>query len=334
MAKQHIISIQTEQDFINLMERIDDAEYILNSKIEAKNLSVHLKIEGTNFNSSLTGSIISALAEYQQNIYRIYKNEKYGKSSGRHLSDEEKRALEIKVAIHPGCTDAVIDFVKDIIPEVLNNMTGTETVIAIGVIMFAFAIKGIGVQLIQSIFKTKRNDVNAKLEVEKKEIEARLEEKKINVAKEKDIVYLNSINSFISGSMETMRSFSKNLKIANPEKLTINETEVTQEDLDRVSSDMVIHKEKVDEPKESVVSGAFKVLDINYEKELTTMKAEHIETKKIYENISLNDDWMTPENMAILKNAQYREPVIFKIIIKKQGRKYLSTIDVNSIKIE
>ena len=79
----------------------DDEEYIKTTAVTAKQVSVSFKIQGDNFESSLTGSLITALAEYQEKVYRIYKIQKYGQNSTKSLTPEEKRALEIKVYIKP-----------------------------------------------------------------------------------------------------------------------------------------------------------------------------------------------------------------------------------------
>lgn len=111
------IKISTEKEFIEFLNNIDNEDFLRNSILKADRLSVSMKIEGENFDSSLTGSLIKALADYQNKIYHIYRTQKYGLSSNKQLTDEELRALEIKVEIKPGCTEAVIGFVKESTPK-------------------------------------------------------------------------------------------------------------------------------------------------------------------------------------------------------------------------
>lgn len=319
------ISISSEKDFISFLSKIDDEKYLMNSVIKARRLSVSMKIEGENFNSSLTGSLITALADYQNRIYHIYKTQKYGISSRKRLSDDELRALEIKVDIKQGCTEVVVGFVKDIVPEVVEQMTGREisgTIIAItGIVVGAWALKGIVVPAISEAFKTKRKDIESKLEIAKTE---------------KEKTFLTAMQSITHDAIEGMRSVATGIAVARPEKISVDNKNLTSDEAENISIEM---KEPIKEiqpdglPDVYSVEGEFKVLDINYEKSVTLMKAEHLKTKTVYDGISLMDGWLTEENFEVLKNAQERDPVWFRIILTRDGRskRFLKAIDVNSI---
>ncbi len=319
------IKISNEEEFINFLNNIDNEEYLTSAVLKADRLSVSMKIEGDKFNSSLTGSLIKALADYQDKVYHVYRTQKYGPSSNKQLTDEELRALEIKVEIKPGCTEAVIGFVKDIIPEVVNNMTGQElskTIIAVtGIVAGAWAIKGIVAPAIANAFKTKRKELDTKIELAKTE---------------KDKEYLTSIQSITHDAIEGMRSFANGLAVTAPEKIAIDNKPITTGDAENIADEM---KKPRKQPKSDglpdyyTVQGEFKVLNINYEKTVTLMKAEHIESKTVYDNISLMDGWLTEESFKILKDAQERDPVWFRIILSRDGRSknFLKNIDVNSI---
>lgn len=323
MSKE--IRITNEEEFLNFFDRIDDEEYMKEALFEADNLSVFMKFEGENYNSSLTGTMIQALADYQERIYHIYRTQKYGPNSNKKLSDEEKRALEIKVDIKPGCTEAIVSFVRDIIPEVVNKMNSQDisnTIITVaGIIIVVWAVKGVGVTLIKEAFKTKREDIKNKLEQAKSE---------------KEKAFLESIQSITNNAIEGMRSVASGITVASPERVTIGTNEITTGEAQILLEDMKKPRAKPvkDEfPDMYSVDGEFKVLNINYEKDVTIMRALHIESNTIYDNISLMDGWLTPENMNILKNAQERDPVKFRILLTRDGKSknFLKAIDVNSI---
>lgn len=319
---QKEIKISTDEEFVAFINSIDNEKFLEDSIISASKLSVSFKIEGDRFNSSLTGTFITALAAYQEKIYHIYKTQKYGEASHRQLTDEEKRALEIKVVIKPGCTEAVIEFVKDIIPEVVSRMDGaqiTKASIAVaGIVAGAWAIKGIAVPAIKEAFKTKRAEIDSKVEIAKDE---------------KEKAYLESIASITHDAIEGMRSVASGIATAAPEKISVDGQQLDNTKMALLSDDMVKKVEKTVDNKPDVynVSGMFQVLEINYEKDNTTMKAKNVESGTIYEDINLLDGWMSKENMTILENAQLREPVFFRIICEKAGRKYKNSIDVHSI---
>lgn len=319
------IRITNEEEFLNFFDRIDDEEYMKEALLEADNLSVFMKFEGENYNSSLTGTMIQALADYQERIYHIYRTQKYGPNSNKKLSDEEKRALEIKVDIKPGCTEAIVSFVRDIIPEVVNKMNSQDisnTIITVaGIIIVVWAVKGVGVTLIKEAFKTKREDIKNKLEQAKSE---------------KEKAFLESIQSITNNAIEGMRSVASGITVASPERVTIGTNEITTGEAQNLLEDMKKPRAKPvkDEfPDMYSVDGEFKVLNINYEKDVTMMKALHIESNTVYDNISLMDGWLTEESMNILKNAQERDPVKFRILLTRDGKSknFLKAIDVNSI---
>jgi len=205
------ISVSTEEEFLQFLSNIDDYDYISKTLANAKGITVSFKIEGENFHSSITGSMITALAEYQKRIYHIYKVQRYGIKSTKSLSDDELRSLEIKVDIKPGCTEAVITFVKDIIPEVMKKMSGQEivtvTIVVAGIVAGAWAIKGIASQFIKERFKTKRSEIDSKIEIAKTE-------------KEKE--FLLSMRSVTHDAIEGMRSVATGLRIANPESISVD----------------------------------------------------------------------------------------------------------------
>lgn len=319
------IKISNEEDFVNFFNKIDDEEYMKNVVFKADDLSVSMKFEGENYNSSLTGSMIQALADYQERIYHIYKTQKYGANSSKKLTDDEKRALEIKVDIKPGCTEAVISFVRNIIPEVTNNMNSEDIAQTIktvaGIVAVVWGVKGLGVPLIKEAFKTKREKIKEKLEQSKSDNEK---------------AYLESIQSITHDAIEGMRSVATGISVAAPDKVTVGINDITAEEAQSVSDDMKKPRAKPEKdglPDMYSVEGEFKVLNINYEKTVTMMKALHIESNKVYDNISLMDGWLTEESLNILKDAQERDPVRFRILLTRDGRSknFFKAIDVHSI---
>jgi len=87
------------------------------------------------------------------------------------------------------------------------------------------------------------------------------------------------------------------------------------------------------EPDLFMVENDFLVLRISYQQSVTSMTAKDITTGKIYEDINLLDGWLTEETMDLLKNAESRDPVHFRMMVQKGARnKRIYTIDVNSIR--
>lgn len=204
-------------------------------------------------------------------------------------------------------------------------MTGQElskTIIAVtGIVAGAWALKGIVAPAITNAFKIKRKEIDAKIEIAKTE---------------KEREYLTSIQSITHDAIEGMRSVASGLAVTAPEKISIDDKSLTTDEAENIAAEMKKPRKEAKSdglPDMYSVEGEFKVLNINYEKAVTLMKAEHVESKVIYDNISLMDGWLTEESLNILKDAQERDPVWFRILLNRDGKskRFLSAIDVNSI---
>lgn len=202
-------------------------------------------------------------------------------------------------------------------------MTGEEisktTIIVAGIVAGAWAVKGIVSPLIKQAFKTKRAEVQAKVEISKTE-------------KEKE--FYESIKSVTHDAIEGMRSVATGFKIANPSQLSVDGKNVTQDQIATTPEEMAAPKLKeIDNtPDVYSIESDFKVLKINYEHAVTMMTAKDIKTDEVYDNISLMDGWLKEENMNFLKGAESRDPVHFRILVQKAGKnKKIYSIDINSI---
>lgn len=324
MAEKTEIKVETEEQFLAFLDRIDDKSFMELTDISSTRFEVCYKIEGATFDSSLPGSLILGLATYQEKIYKTYRLQKYGKHFPRPLSEEEKKELEIKVTVKPGCTEAVVTFARDMFLEAMKNMTGQElstTIISVAsVFIGAWAIKGIAAPIIQEKFKTKRAEIEAKKEQSKDE---------------KEIKFLEKMETVTNNAIESMCSLAQGIVSSGPTSVTVDDKKIDIEEIAQIPERL--RKEKPVSTKEDLpdiysVEGSFKVLEINYEQDTTQMRALHIDSNTCYNEISLQDGWMTQKNMAILENAQARDPVFFRILAQRSGRKYKHAIDVNSIK--
>jgi len=320
MASKDIVAVKTEKEFLQFLDNIDDLEYLENNKFNFKDISISIKLEGDNFDSSLTGNIITGLAEYQKRIHHIYRTSKYGLKSKKRLTPEEEKLLEIKVIIKPGCTDVVVALINKL-PEVFSNMTGDQQLFAVigaaGIVAGAWVIKGIASSYIIEKFKTKRKDISAK---------------KAAAKDEKDKKMFEVLESVAKDILEGMSSFCEGISSTKVDKVSIEGKEVPLSRIASIPSEVKPQKPHVDkEERFYTVEGFFRVLELNYEKDTTRMKAEYIKTSEVYENISLQNDWLTAKSMKALKNAEQREPLYFKLIVNEKAGKKSMGIDVNSI---
>ena len=166
---ENVVQIKTQEEFINFLEKIDNFEFITKNEFDFKVPDVAIKLEGDNFKSSLTGSIIAGLNKYQEAIYKGYRQTKYGVHSRRKLSTEEVAGLEIKVTISEGSTDMILSFIKELTE--LPNMTEGGIIAIAGIAAGAWLLKNIAVSAVKGAFKTAQKNIQAKMDASKDDTE-------------------------------------------------------------------------------------------------------------------------------------------------------------------
>lgn len=76
--------------------------------------AIKVKLNGDEFNSSLTPRIMDAFIQLQRDIYRTYAQVYLGKGTSAALTKDEKAALDFFVQVGPGSTDLTAIFAKAI----------------------------------------------------------------------------------------------------------------------------------------------------------------------------------------------------------------------------
>ena len=312
---ENVVQIKTQEEFINFLEKIDNFEFITKNEFDFKVPDVAIKLEGDNFKSSLTGSIIAGLNKYQEAIYKGYRQTKYGVHSRRKLSTEEVAGLEIKVTISEGSTDMILSFIKELTE--LPNMTEGGIIAIAGIAAGAWLLKNIAVSAVKGAFKTAQKNIQAKMDASKDDTERTYYEQT-----------QRSLQIALSGAADICRELTK----AQTDKIKIDNKEVSVQTLESFVNDAAVPDTENKVEKQYFVSGLFKVLNLNYEEPVTRMNALHVESVKIYNNISLQNDWIKEADYKTVKEAENREPIYFKILVHEKGKMQSCAIDVGSIK--
>ena len=102
-------------------------------------LSIYLK--GDKFEQSITPTVMRGLLDFQKGVYQSYASAKYSSPTKR-LTEEEKRALEIRVDVNPGSSDYGINFQEialNFVQQLGGKMDQTHlliTVVSVAVLFF------------------------------------------------------------------------------------------------------------------------------------------------------------------------------------------------------
>lgn len=132
---QSVITIRSEDDAYGLLQKLVDKSI----NIGDRQLSFEgwptltLRLQGQDYQSTITPPVMKAFLELQLGIYRSYATAKYN-SPHKRLTNEEKSALEIRVKVEPGSSIFSIDMqqlLERLCHELVGKMDPTTIVISV-----------------------------------------------------------------------------------------------------------------------------------------------------------------------------------------------------------
>lgn len=120
-------------------------------------LSIYL--QGEKFHQSITPTVMRGLLEFQRGIYQSYAAAKYNQPTKR-LSDEEKKALEIRVDVKNGSSDFGINF-QELAIKLVEQLGGKMDPVHVLITVVSIAVLYFGSSAYKS-FLEHRKDVRSK----------------------------------------------------------------------------------------------------------------------------------------------------------------------------
>lgn len=133
-------------------------------------LSIYL--QGEKFHQSITPTVMRGLLEFQRGIYQSYAAAKYNLPTKR-LSEEEKKALEIRVDVKDGSSDFGINF-QELAVKLIEQLGGKMDPVHVLITVVSIAVLYFGTSAYRS-FLEYRKDVRVKEvsdETQRKTLEA------------------------------------------------------------------------------------------------------------------------------------------------------------------
>ena len=310
--------IRSEKELVNLLNNIDDIDYLKNKFLKFDGTVIKLKLEGDSFESSLPGSLILGLARYQEKIYRIYLKNKYGVSTKRRITPEEAKQLEIKVIIRQGSTEAWIEFAFNFLKEALNKMPADQVVPAVlglaGIVAVSAVLIGVGSKTVKETFKTKRALIAQKREQSKDEVEKKR---------------LEFLETSLNTAMESMRMVSLGIIQSGPDRVLINDKIVSTNTIASVAEALELKAQEATEDQ-SVVTGTYRIqrVTLDFKKDSASADIFNIDTGDPINGLILQPKSISDGSYRVLKQAQDQQDIKLQIIITMRGdRIYKAVLD-------
>jgi len=308
--------IKSDRDIIGLLKNIDNVDYLQKKLFSCDGTQIKIKLQGDNFNASLPGSLITALAEYQNKIYRAYLINKHGANTKYRLTPGEAKQFEIKVTVKEGSTEALIEFAYKVIKEAMTVMTPEQVSELVqklaGMAIVGLSVIGVGSVAVVQAFKTVRKSIalkkaRSKDEVEKRKIEA--QESTINMA-------IGAIQEMGRGIVQ---SSPKNVMI-NDKIIPIKKIEALTEHLEPEEPEVL--------EEQSVVKGVYRIkrVTMDFYKETASVDIYDIETQNLIKGVVIQQKSISDGSYSVLKKAQEKEELKLQLIITTRNDRICKTV--------
>jgi len=302
------LTIKSDKDLADLLENIDNPNYLESNPLKLGGTIIKLKLEGDDFESSLPGSLILGLAKYQEKIYTTYLTSKYGVGTRHKITPEEAKLLEIKVTVKPGSTEVWIKLLIDKVGEILEKMPPDQfasTLITVAVIgAAAYCLRGIGSVAIKEIFKTKRRSLAEKRSHSKDEVE----KKKLEV-----------LESSVNAAIEGMKAVSAGIVQANPNSVAINGKAVSIANIKSASEGLEPEKlEAIEE--QGVITGTYRIqrVTLDFKKDSASADVFDVESGDPIHGLVVQPKHLSDGSYRVLKTAQDKQDIKLQIIVTKR----------------
>jgi len=297
--------IKSDRDLIGLLKNIDNVDYLQKRLLSCDGTQIKIKLEGDNFKASLPGSLITALAEYQNRIYHAYLINKHGTKTKRRLTPGEAKQFEIKVTVNEGSTEALIEFAYKVIKEAMTVMTPEQVSELVqklaGMVIVGVSAIGVGSVAVIQAFKTVRKSIalkraQSKDEVEKRKIE--MQEATINMA-------LGAIQGVARGIVQS-----------TPENVIINDKVIPVKKIEALTENLGIEEPEILE-EQSVVKGMYRIkrVTMDFYKESASVDIYDIETQNLIRGVVIQQKSISDGSYSVLKKAQVKEEIKLQLII-------------------
>lgn len=270
---------------------------------------LEIRLEGEKFHASLPTSVMEGLVDLQKGINHTYSVIKYG-DRGKRLSQAEKNLLEFNVKVKEGSSLLSIDWTT-IIEEAVTQMTGGQILFGAGMILVSLLISrymGLRYKSIQDERETEFNKLQEQernrtlTEVQKNTIEAIR-----TVSEIADETQLSSYKHFADTA----------------ESIQIGDTRVSSDELkEEIRSE---RRPRV-EPHRSSIDGHFSVHELRFETEDTYVNLIQQETGEKYNNVRVQDAFITKSDFQIIQNAMDREPLHLRLIVSTKHDRIVDAV--------
>lgn len=167
------IVITSEEDAYRVLQMARDGQIQPYGNIVFQGWpTLNLYLQGEKFHQSITPTVMRGLLEFQKGLYQSYAAAKYNHPTKR-LSEDEKKALEIRVDVKDGSSDLDINY-QELAVELMKQLVGKMEPIHIVVTVVSIAVLYFGNSAYRSYLEHRREIRSKEVsdETQRQELEA------------------------------------------------------------------------------------------------------------------------------------------------------------------
>lgn len=154
------IVITSEEDAYNILRAAKDGQLAPFGKLVFQGWpTLNLYLQGDKFHQSITPTVMRGLLEFQKGIYQSYAAAKYDHPTKR-LSEEERKALEIRVDVNDGSSDFEINF-QELAVKLIEQLGGKMDPVHVLITVVTIAVLYFGTSSYKSYLES-RKDIRAR----------------------------------------------------------------------------------------------------------------------------------------------------------------------------
>lgn len=307
--KNRNMSIKTEvelEDFINNI--FIDFKLLEDTKIyfDKELFCINLKIKGEKYNATITTSVMKYILDIQNCFYKLFKQ-----YTGKFPNRLERQKLEISTTVEKGSSNIITSVFDqlNVIQEVIQNMTGTQTLVAI--------ISGFIAWSLVKIHSKHADSYDKKIIAE-----AEIEKAKTQNIRDKEFfdAIIGSIKVLTLGRTQGLKDLSK---IDGATTIEIDNKVLSKNELSERIKELSLTEEEVIATEE----GEYKILEITMNFEKNSAKATLINhsTMETLHNVVIQTKSIIDGSYSILKKAQSKELVKMQLITVRQNNEIIKT---------
>jgi len=271
----NVVKINSTDDLITLAEKaLSDASILEQVSIKIApglgKLTMHLDGD---YNATITPAMMRSLLSIQDALYDIYSLGHYGYK--KRLSTEERESVELSATVSSGSTSIEVLLQKAM--EAMSKMTGTQALVAIGILSSAYLIGTLGKHAF---------DYHRKIA-------------ELNQRAAETSGYQQLVATTLATSIEGQRAFLRSIAKEPFRELEVNGASITHDEIRTITKS----PRQVKEESDDVYRGEFKITRIYIDDDGTFIDATHITSGTSISYINILKDFISADDYQWIKDA-------------------------------